>query len=206
MCSSDLLEMQQNVFAIVVQNANPGDRDRFREVVTETLQKVVSEGFDKTMIEGLLNRTEFTLREGNTPHKGLMYTFRNQQPWIYSGDPFLGLEFEKPLAEVKKALESHMLESLVDRYLLNNPHALLLTLKPDPGLQARRDAEVEKELVALKASLSEAQLDSIINETKELMEFQQREDTPEALASVPMLEISDIPAEEIGRASCRERV
>lgn len=189
------LEMQQNVFAIVVQNANPGDRDRFREVVTETLQKVVSEGFDKTMIEGLLNRTEFTLREGNTPHKGLMYTFRNQQPWIYSGDPFLGLEFEKPLAEVKKALESHMLESLVDRYLLNNPHALLLTLKPDPGLQARRDAEVEKELVALKASLSEAQLDSIINETKELMEFQQREDTPEALASIPMLEISDIPAE-----------
>lgn len=189
------MELQQNVFAIVVQNANPGDRDRFREVVMTTMQKVVNEGFDKTMIEGLLNRTEFNLREGNTPHKGLMYTFRNQQPWIYSGDPFLGLEFEKPLAEVKKGVESHLLESLVDRYLIQNPHAMLLTLKPDPGLQARRDAEVDQALASMKASFSEAQLDSIIQETNTLMEFQQREDTPEALATIPMLELSDIPAE-----------
>ena len=189
------MEMQQNVFAVVVQNANPGDRDRFREVVMETMKKVVAEGFDKTMIEGLLNRTEFNLREGNTPQKGLMYTFRNQQPWMYSGDPFLGLEFEKPLADVRKALESDLLESLVDQYLVNNSHAMLLTLKPDPGLQARRDAEVEKELAEMKASMSEAQLDSIIRETQELMAFQQREDTPEALATVPMLELYDIPTE-----------
>ncbi len=189
------MDMQQNVFSIVVQNANPSDRDKFREVVMETMQKVVAGGFDKAMLEGLLNRTEFNLREGNTPQKGLMYLFRNQQPWIYSGDPFLGLEFEKPLAEVRKAGDSTLLESLVEKHLLNNPHALLLTLKPDPGLQSRRDAQVEKELAKLKTTLTETQLDSIINETKALMEFQQREDSPEALAAVPMLQISDIPAE-----------
>lgn len=188
-------EMQQNLFTIVVQNANPEDRDRFREVVTSTLQKVVAEGFDKTTIEGILNRTEFNLREGNTAQKGLMYLFKNQQPWIYTGDPFTGLEFEKPLAEVKQGTDKKLLESIVDKYLLKNPHALLLTLKPEPGLQTRRDAETAKMLASLKASMTDAQLDSIINETKTLEEFQKSEDTPEALATIPMLQLSDIPSE-----------
>jgi len=189
------MEMQQSVFAIVVQNANPEDRDRFREVVFSTLRKVVAEGLDKTTIEGILNRAEFNLREGNTAQKGLMYMFKNQQPWIYSGDPFTGLEFEKPLAEVKAGTENKLLESLVDKYLVNNPHALLLTLKPEPGLQSRRDAEITRSLATLKASMSEAQLDSIINETRQLEQFQKSEDTPEALATIPMLQLSDIPAE-----------
>ncbi len=189
------MDLQQNVFTIVVQNANPEDRDRFREVVLSTMQKVVAEGFDKTTVEGILNRTEFNLREGNTAQKGLMYMFKNQQPWIYSGDPFSGLEFEKPLAEVKKGTENKLLESIVEKYLINNPHALLLTLKPAQGLQTRRDAETVKNLAALKALMTEAQLDSIINETRELEEFQKSEDTPEALATIPMLQLSDIPAE-----------
>ena len=189
------MESQQSVFSIVVQNANPEDRDRFREVVFSTLRKVVAEGFDSITIEGILNRTEFSLREGNTAQKGIMYLFKNQQPWIYSGDPFIGLEFEKPLAEVKAGTENKLLESLVDKYLVNNTHALLLTLKPEPGLQSRRDAETAKNLAAIKASMSEAQLDSIINETRQLEEFQKSEDTPEALATIPMLQLSDIPAE-----------
>ncbi len=189
------MEIQQNVFSIVVQNANPEDRDRFREVVFSTMQKVVTEGFDKTTIEGILNRAEFNLREGDSAQKGLMVLFKNQQPWIYSGDPFLGLEFEKPLAEVKNGAENKLLESLVDKYLLNNPHALLLTLQPEPGLQARRDAETTRKLAGLKASMSGAQLDSIISETRQLEEFQKRADTPEALATIPLLHLTDIPTE-----------
>jgi len=188
-------EAKQNVFTIVVQNANPDDRDRFREVVTGAIRKVVAEGFDSIAIQGILNRTEFTLKEGDTPQKGLMYLFKNQQPWMYSGDPFLGLEFDKPLSEIKNCAGNRFLESLVEKYLLNNPHSLLLTLKPEPGLQSVKDKETEKQLQAIKASMSVKQLDSIISETNALIQYQQMEDSPEAVATIPLLKLSDIPAE-----------
>jgi Zn-dependent M16 (insulinase) family peptidase len=188
-------ESKQNLFTILVQNANPEERDKFREVVFSTLKKVVAEGFDATAIEGILNRTEFNLKEGDYSQKGLLYLFRNQQPWIYSGNAFLGLEFDKSLSEIKQSVKTRLLESLVDKYLVKNPHSLLLTLKPEPGLQSEKESELSEELAAFKASLSETQVDSLVKETQSLVKFQQSEDTPEAIASIPMLKLSDIPAE-----------
>jgi presequence protease len=186
-------DSKQNLFTILVQNANPEERDRFREIVLSTLKKVVAEGFDATSIEGILNRTEFNLKEGDYSQKGLMYLFRNQQPWIYSGNPFLGLEFDNPLSEIKQSVKTRLLESFVDRYLVNNTHSLLLTLKPEPGLQSEKERELSEELAAYKASLSETQIDSLVKETQTLIQFQQTEDTPEAIATIPMLKLSDIP-------------
>ncbi|MBE0675933.1 MAG: insulinase family protein, partial [Bacteroidales bacterium] len=56
---------------ITVQDANEEDLDRFREVVMESLRKVVQDGIDKKAIEGAINRMEFMLREGDSPQKGL---------------------------------------------------------------------------------------------------------------------------------------
>lgn len=189
------VESRQNTLFIIVPNANPEDSERFKELVFSTLNKVTEEGFDKTIIEGIINRTEFNLREGDTPQKGLMYLEMMTHGWLFSNDPFIGLEYEKPLSEVKKALINHMLEELIVKYLINNKHALLLTMQPEPGLQSRLDAVVEAQLATYKASLTEKQLDALINETNELLEYQQREDSPEALATIPMLQLSDIAPE-----------
>lgn len=186
------IESQQNTLFIIVPNANPTDTERFKELVFSTLRKVVNEGLDKAIIEGIINRTEFNLREGDTPQKGIMYLDMLTHGWLFANDPFLGLEYEKPLTEVKKALENRMLEELIDNFLLHNKHALLLTMQPEPGLQTFKDELVEKELANYKASLSDEQLDSLITETNELLEYQQREDSPEALATIPMLQLSDI--------------
>ena len=185
-------EAQQNTFQITVQNANPEDKDRFREIVFKTLEKISEEGFDKSMIKGILNRMEFNLKEGNTPQKGLMYLMMSYQTWFFANDPFLGLEFNKPLEEVKKGVDTNMLQSIVEEYLFNNPHALLMVFKPEPGLQAKIDAETTKKLKAYKAGLKDEQLDNLVSETKALVDYQKKEDTPEALASIPLLSLSDI--------------
>jgi presequence protease len=189
------IESQQNTLFIIVPNANPEDSERFKELIFSTLNKITQEGFDKTIVEGIINRTEFSLREGDTPHKGMMYLEMMTHGWLFADNPFLGLEYEKPLSEVKKVLKNNMLEELIEKYLLNNKHALLLTMQPEPGLQSRLDAVVEKELAAYKSSLTDKQLDALINETNELLEYQQREDSPEALATIPMLQLSDIEPE-----------
>lgn len=188
-------EAKQNTFQITVQNANPEDKDKFREIVFSTMKKVSEHGFDKEMVEGILNRMEFNLKEGNTPHKGLMYLMQTYQPWFFADDPYLGLEFDKPLTEAKKALDTNLLETTISNYLVNNPHAVLMVLKPEPGLQAKIDEATKKELDEFKAGLNNEEKEKLIAETKTLIEHQKREDTPEALATIPMLELTDISPE-----------
>ena len=190
--SASLDTYNQNVVQIVVTNANPGDSSRFMEVVKSTLQKVAETGVDKEEVEGVLNRMEFQLREGDNAQKGLIYGFQSLSGWFFANDPFLTLEWEKPLAALKKGVDEKYLESLISDYFLNNPHSLELTLIPEPGLEDENMAKDAEKLKEYKATRSEEQIRELVKETEELVAYQEREDTPEALATIPLLDISDI--------------
>jgi len=185
-------DLQQNVFEIQVQNANPADKDKFREIVMATLDEVSRKGLDKKAVEGAINLTEFQLREGNTARKGIRYNFQVLPGWLFADDPYLTLEYEKPLAVVKTAISGDYLESVIRKYLIANPHSLLLVLAPKPGMEKEINAGVEKELQDYKASISDKEKETIVKETQDLIAYQKREDTPGALATVPMLERKDI--------------
>ena len=182
----------QNVVRIIVTNANPGDTEKFMEIVEKMLQKVAEEGVDKEEVEGVLNRIEFYLREGDNAQKGLTYGFQSLSGWFFADDPFLTLEWEKPLAALKRGIRKNYLESVITDYFLNNPHSLELTLEPKPGMEKESMAEATEALKAYKETLSAEEIDQLITETNELIAYQEREDTPEALASIPLLDISDI--------------
>ena len=183
---------QQNVVQILVQNANPQDKDKFHDIVRETLKVAAETGLDKKEVEGVLNRMEFQLREGNDAQKG--FTFINQSfpGFIFANDPFIGMEYEKPLAEMKKALTGNYLESLIPLYFINNPHSLLLTLEPSPGLDNEKNEAVESGLNEYKSTLDNSALTLLVKETQDLIAWQKREDSPAALETIPMLDLSDI--------------
>ena len=183
---------KQHAVQIAAINANPGDKQKFLEIVTSCLRKAATEGINKEEIEGVLNRIEFRLREGDDAQKGLTYLNMALPCWFFANDPLAGLAYDTPLAEVKKALTSDYLEKIIVKYFLDNPHTLLLSLEPSTGLEKERNERLLSELAASKSALSEADIDSLISETEELIAYQQREDSPEALASVPMLGIGDI--------------
>lgn len=190
--SASVDELQQNVFQITVQNANSTDKDRFRDIVLQTLRNVVEKGMDKKAVEGSINRAEFLLREGNTPQKGLVYNFQILPGWFFSDDPYLTLEYEKPLAKVKTALETDYLESIIQNYIINNPHSLLLVLEPKPGLEKENNARIEKELKDYQQTLSLKDKELLVKETKELISYQKEGDSPESLATIPVLSLGDV--------------
>ncbi|HCK99322.1 MAG TPA: peptidase [Candidatus Marinimicrobia bacterium] len=193
--SAYLDELKQNVFQINVQNANSEDKDRFRELVMNTLDETVKNGLDEEAVQATLNRIEFRLREGNDAQKGLTYNFHALSGWFHADDPFLSLAWEKPLAEVKAAIKKGYLEALIREYFLDNNHALLLVLEPKPGMEKENAAKTTCELEAYKATLSDEELDLLVQETRDLIAYQKRDDTPEALATIPMLDITDINTE-----------
>jgi hypothetical protein len=187
--------IQQNVLTIIVQNANPNDKDAFVSVVNEALKKVAQDGVDKELLKGVLNRKEFNLREGNSAQKGFIYGLQCMPGWLFAGDPYLGLEYEKPLAEVKKSIDSKMLEELIQKEMIDNKYGLVVVLEPKPGLEKENIDKTAKELADYKASLNEDELDKLVTATKELIEYQQKEDSPEAIATIPMLKLDDIGKE-----------
>ncbi len=195
--SASVANYKQNVIQITVQNAKAADKHKFYDIVMNTIQDVLKKGLDKSEIQGVLNRTEFRLREGNNVQKGLVFLMQMYPAWFFADDPFRGLEYEKPLAEVKKALTSDYLESIIKKYFVNNPHSILLTLVPDPGLDKKRNEAVKDELNAYKARLDAAAVTSLVTETQNLIAFQKREDTPEALATIPLLTLKDIDPKAI---------
>lgn len=188
---------KQNAFNIIVMNANEDQLDEFYDITMSTLASVVEEGIDKEAIEGTLNRMEFNLREGSSPQKGLVYGMQLRNGWFFDDNPFIGLEYEKPLAEVKRSLTENYMESVIKESLIGNNHGVLLALKPVPGMQAEIDAATIKELSEKKSAMDKETMAELIEDTNELVEYQKRADTPEALATIPLLSLDDITKEAV---------
>ncbi len=190
--SASVSNYKQNVVQITIQNANPSDQEKFRMIADSVFSDAIRKGINKQEVEGILNRLEFQLREGNDAQKGMTYINQILPGWFFADDPYLGLEYEAPLAEVKTALTSNYLENILKKYLLNNPHTLFLALEPKPGLDKQNSLITEAQLKQFKTNLSQSEKDSLISQTHDLVEYQKREDTPKALETIPLLDISDI--------------
>ncbi|MGI6142020.1 MAG: insulinase family protein, partial [Caldicoprobacterales bacterium] len=187
----------QPSFSIIVKDANENDEKPFIEIVENTLRELVNKGIDKRLVQAAINYREFKLREadyGRSP-KGLIYGIQCLDSWLYEADPTMHLRFENTLEKIKKALTEPLFEQLIEQYLLNNTHSSMLMVKPKAGLAEEKDREVHEMLQAYKAKLSEAEIDEIINNTRELMRKQAEPDSPQDLASIPMVELSDIRPE-----------
>jgi len=190
--SADFSNMNQNVFSFVAQNANSSDKDNFKKIIFTKLKEVSEKGLDKEAVDGAFNRIEFRTKELNTAQLGLAYGYRAIAGWNYGNNPFLALEYENVFKELRNDITNGYLEKVIKEYFLNNNHCLFLILNPEPGLEKQKTAEMEKKLKEYKDKLSGTDIDALVKETDELIKYQKQENSPEALASIPLLDLKDI--------------
>lgn len=199
-CSFDS-SILQPCFSIIVQNSEPDKKQKFLEVLETTLKKLVTEGIDRKIIEGAINRTEFTLREFQVSGfpKGLVLNMNILESWSYGGDPLKHLRFEPILKNIRDGVPNHFFENLIQKYLLDNPSRGFVMLKPKQGLEKERSEKLAAKLADIKKSLSAEQLTAIKKEQQILLERQATPDKPEDVAKIPSLSIEDVDkkAEEI---------
>lgn len=189
--------LRQPVFAVKVSGSEEDKRDEFISIVYRTLQKLTIEGIDKELLEACLNMLEFKLREadfGAYP-KGLIYGIGVMDTWLYDGNPLDGLRYNKMLAELRDGINTGYFESLIENYLLDNTHKVLLTLMPKKGMEEAEQAELAVKMEQIKAGMTDAELDEKIEQCRTLHERQATPDSPEALESIPLLKRSDIRRE-----------
>jgi hypothetical protein len=77
-------------------------------------------------------------------------------------------------------------------WFLDNPHRLLSVMEPDPAYNDERDAAFNKQMAGIKAGLSAEKIEHIRHDAETLKMFQSEADHPEALATLPKLNLRDI--------------
>ena len=166
---------------------------KIEEIIMGVLAGLAEEGIEKRLIESAIHQIEFHRKEiTNTPYPygiKLLLTFSGS--WFHGGDPIKILNFDADLARLRSELEKGpFFENQIKKYLLNNPHRVLLTLAPDQQMEAREDERLLIELDRLKKDLSPTDIDRIRQDAEALRRLQEAE---ENVSSLPTLQREDIP-------------
>lgn len=190
--------IKQPFFSIIAKGAKGEQQEEFLATIEEVLRGLVKQGIDKKSLTAGLNYYEFKYREadfGSYP-KGLMYGLQMLDSWMYDDyKPFLHIEANETFANLKKKITEGYFEKLISTWLLDNRHQTLVRLNPVKGLTAIRDRQLAKKLNEIKNNLSEKEIQAIIKQTKALEEWQEKENSPEDLAKIPVLTREDIGKE-----------
>ena len=188
----------QPFFSVVARQAEATDRQRFLDVIRETLETLAENGLDQRALASGINYLEFRFREADYASypKGLIYGIDMMDSWLYDDDqPFAYLKELAVFDELKKEAGQGYFEELIRTKLLNNPHQSVVVLTPKKGMAAEKEEAAAGKLRAYRASLSEQQLQDILDETKALQAYQEEEDAPEVLETIPQLSREDIAKE-----------
>ncbi|MDE6926005.1 MAG: insulinase family protein, partial [Acetatifactor sp.] len=86
------------------------------------------------------------------------------------------------------------------------PHGAVVILKPKEGLGIQQEEALKAELAAKKASMSGEELTRIGETFAALNAFQEREDSPEDLAKIPLLTREDMKREAAGLINEERRI
>ncbi len=187
----------QPIFSIVAKGAEESQKDDFIRIIMETLKKM-REGLNHDALRAAINSSEFRYREadfGSYP-KGLIYGLNMLDSWLYDRkQPFMHMHAIEVLSELMKQVDSGYFEELVQKYFLENQHVSILVVKPQPGLTSKEDEALKKRLEEYKQTLSEAEIQKIVADTKALREYQQKPETQEDLEKIPLLKRLDLRKE-----------
>lgn len=188
----------QPIFSVISKNANLEQKQAFIDTVEGTLKNIVEKGIDRKALEAGINYHEFRFREadfGSYP-KGLMYGLQMFDSWLYDeSKPFIHMQAIPIFDFLKEQVGTGYFEELIQKWLLDNPHGSIVTVKPERGRTARLDQELGERLKAYKENLSDAQQAKLVEDTEALTAFQESEDAKEDREKIPILSREDISKE-----------
>jgi len=189
--------LQQGTWSVGLKGVSleAGSKEKVVELIVETLSKCAADGFEEDAIEASLNTVEFRLRSlSASPMKGMSFLYASLGEWNYGRDPIAPLFFEEALAELKAELAAGVpvFQTLLDDFLLANPHRLTFTLTPEATLAEQLAAAEAADLEAKVKELPKESIEQLAVETTALKAAQAAHDAPEELAKLPTLTIADL--------------
>ncbi|MDR2742821.1 MAG: insulinase family protein [Treponema sp.] len=196
-CSGLEIDLRETVFCAGLLGVSPETGSEAVEaLILGELERLVREGIPKEEIEAALLGMEFSNREirrVGAPYS-LVWLQRAFRGWLHGTKPWDTLLFVPRFARLKERLaaDSHFFESLIQKYLLNNPHRALVEVVPQKGYWEAKESALAARLVEREVAMGDDERRCIREKSGELERIQSRGDSPAALASIPHLSRQDL--------------
>ena len=159
----------------------------------EVAEKLCREGIDRQDLAAAIDRMEFQARDVEEP-VALIRNLNVLSSWLYGGDPLLYLHLDEAFAFLRAKLDTGYYEELLRSWLLEEEGTALVVAVPDRDLERRQELDTRARLDRQAQGLREEEL---LRQNERLALWQQTPDSPEHLATIPRLPLSEVSREPI---------
>ncbi|MBQ7715220.1 MAG: insulinase family protein [Clostridia bacterium] len=178
----------------VVRNTNEADSDKIKQVIEDTVARILKEGIPKDDLVASLNKAEFSFRQMREP-KALYRNFRVLDSLLYGGDPMLTLDVDPVFKKLRDGLETDLYEMLLEE-LFADPSGRAEAHLIASDKCAEETARIEKQIARdAYGKLTDAEKRELERELEDFRKWQNTPDRPEDVAAIPHLSLSEVSAE-----------
>lgn len=189
--------IQQPWVCLEMRDIREEQMDEVSGAIRGELERLAREGLDHQRILATLDNMEFQARQrdyGRTP-QGLVLGISVLESWLYGGEPGANLSVGTLYDGLRQKCEAGYFEELVEQVLLNSAHRCRVVLRPSHTAGRERQEREAARLQSARESWSREELVALRELQAGLEAWQRTPDSPEELASIPVLRLDQIPGE-----------
>ncbi len=174
---------------IQAQKADGDKLDDFVDIIEDGL-KEASQGLNKEALKSAFSLFEFGQLENlNSVNAGLTYYLSMS----FDADPFEVFKIVDYLKELRELIDTDYYENFIKDFYIDNPTRLIHLSKPSMDYNKKKDAEFKDFLNRVNKEMYDEKLEEIKASLKNLETYQNRENTEEEKATIPVLDLRDVP-------------
>jgi len=184
-------DRKETVYSIIFKYVNDDKLAELDTLYKNLLTKIINNGFDYEQVQASINKKNFSIKEEvnkTSSPKGVSYAIRLLRTWLYDdSDIFNAFDLDSMIDSLQQNCDRKNYENLAKQFILENNKQAIIHLLPTTVKENK-----EKDLVEYKNSLSNDQIEKIIEDTKKLQEWQNTPDKKEDLNRIKCVEASDV--------------
>ena len=177
--------------ALKIYNTDMENAPALLDTVRETVSRLVKDGIGKAALAAAIDRCEFRAKDKQEP-KGLIRGIDCLGAWLYGGDPMMYLDCDGVFGALRSKLDTDYYEKLLAEWLLDENGAATLYMLPSRTYGDEQKRAEQERVKAEVAAMSEAEKSQLIELNRRLDEWQATPDTPEKIATLPALPLSEV--------------
>lgn len=182
----------QPVISLTVRNTQEALFSEIRSYISDTVKSLAKVGLNKEALSASLERLAFMNKEISEPY-GVEIAIKALDGWLYGDDPLTHIDNGKIFDSLKEKVNTDYFEKLAEE-LLGDPDDKCCIYALPSVTKGTEDAKREYDrLTSVSSSWSDDERQQTIDSFIKMQQWQQSIDSDEVLATLPQLELKDIP-------------
>ncbi|XP_060592348.1 presequence protease, mitochondrial-like, partial [Ruditapes philippinarum] len=130
---------KESSFSVGLQGIHKDDVEKVKQIISDTIDKVIQEGFEQSRIDALLHRIELSTKH-QTSNFGLGIVMSVTSMWNHDGDvsEMLRVNNQMKLFKEKLRNDPQYIQNKVKQYFKDNSHRLTVVMSPDEEYDEKR--------------------------------------------------------------------